>query len=348
MKRFLTVILAFATVLFAVSCGDEGTKDPAMGSEGGKCYGNGTCDGDLVCLSNLCVDPTETPDKDTFVNDSTTNDSTINDTEQPEVDYGIVPPGEMVDVPAGEFQMGCNEAVDDQCYQNESPYHAVTLSAYKIGKYEVTAAEYHQCIVAGACNNEGEHLYYDGESEHCRYGSSTTANFPMNCVSWYGAKAYCEWIGGRLPTEAEWEKAARGTDGWKYPWGNDPVVSCAYAEYYNYDNETGEECGCGRGDGPSEVGSVPAGISPYGAYDMIGNLWEWVNDRYGETYYETSPTNNPAGPETGDDRVLRGGGWRVSSSCSGDSLRASVRAGWPPTAIYSDAVLGFRCVIDIE
>lgn len=180
MNRFLTVILAFAAVLFVVSCGDDGTKEPAMGSKGGECYGNGTCDGDLVCLSNVCVDPTETPDKDTVVNDTTAS---------------------------------CDYAVMDDS------------------------------------------------------------------------------------------------------------------------NAGGEGCGSG---GAMAVGSKPNGVSPYGAYDMIGNVHEWVSDWYGYTYYETSPTNNPAGPETGVYRVLRGGSWNL-----GNDLRASSRVGSLPDSYAG--IFGFRC-----
>lgn len=306
MKRRLTVSLAFVTVLFVVSCdGDDGT---------------------------------ETPDKDTTVIDTTHSDDAVTDTETPDVDYGTGTPGDMVDVPAGEFQMGCDSAVDDQCDYNENPYHVVTLSAYKIGKYEVTVAEYQQCVTNGACNNNGEHYHYytNTDDSYCNYGAEGKGNHPMQCVTWYGAKAYCEWIGGRLPTEAEWEKAARGTDGRKYPWGNEPTVSCDYAVMYD-DNAGGEGCGTG---GTMPVGSKPNGVSPYGAYDMIGNVWEWVNDWYDETYYETSPTNNPAGPETGYYRVLRGGSWYYGGYDGG--ARASLRSFSSPDDVDGDDP-GFRC-----
>ncbi|HSA34030.1 MAG TPA: formylglycine-generating enzyme family protein [bacterium] len=287
MKKFMAIILTCVVVLFAVSCGGDGTEMP--------------------------------------------------DTEQPDVDYGTGTPGEMVSVPAGEFQMGCNSAVDDQCGGDESPYHAVTLSAYKIGKYEVTVGEYQQCVTNGACNNNGEnyHYYTNTDYESCNYGAEGKGIHPMQCVTWYGAKAYCEWIGGRLPTEAEWEKAARGTDGRKYPWGNEPTVSCDYVVMF--DSNAGG-LGCGTG-GTMPVGSKPNGISPYGAYDMIGNVWEWVNDWYASGYYASSPTNDPTGPETGDARVLRGGSWR---SYDDNRLRASSRYLYNPGG-SSYYYLGFRC-----
>jgi formylglycine-generating enzyme required for sulfatase activity len=351
MKRFLTVILAFAAVLFAVSCGDDGTKDPAVGSEGGDCYVDGTCDGNLVCLSNVCVDSSETPDKDTVVNDTAQPDNIqaddvvtdteqpdeTADTEQPDVDYSAVKPGEMVDVPAGEFQMGCNVADDDECSTDELPYHAVTLSAYKIGKYEVTVGEYQQCVTNGACNNSSGEIHYNTNADDpaCNLGAEGKENHPMQCVTWYGAKAYCEYLGQRLPTEAEWEKAARGTDGRKYPWGNE-IATCDHAVMFD-SNAGGGGCGA---DGTMPIGSKEMGKSPYGAYDMAGNVWEWVNDWYDLSYYTSSPANDPAGPETGEYRVLRGGSWNDYNVIH--DLR-TVHRNYGNPGYYLDRDDGFRC-----
>lgn len=250
----------------------------------------------------------------------------------------------MVKIPAGGFQIGCNEEVDADCDDDEYPYFTVRLSTYKIGRYEVTVGEYQKCVEAGACNNNGDEMHYgaiaDGSDPiytDCNLGVVGKENHPMNCVTWYGAKAYCEWLGQRLPTEAEWEKAARGTDGRKYPWGNEPAASCDYAVMF--DNHAGGS-GCGTG-GTMPVGSKKAGKSLYGLYDMGGNVWEWVNDWYGENSYMTILADNPQGPVSGSCRVLRGGAWDGSY---GGRLRVSDRSGdGTPGGGYGAGHIGFRC-----
>ena len=203
----------------------------------------------------------------------------------------------------------------------------------------VTAGEYWKCVEAGDCNNNNDskpHYWINTDYSYCNLGAEGKRNYPMNCVSWYGAAAYCEWAGKRLPTEAQWEKAARGTDGRIYPWGNE-YPTCEYAIMYNKETDSD---GCGK-NSAWVVGSREKGESPYGAYDMAGNIFEWVNDWYGEDYYETSPSEDPKGPETGDYRVLRGGVWFNGNN---HSLRTSTRL--PSYLNLPDLINylnGFRC-----
>jgi formylglycine-generating enzyme required for sulfatase activity len=234
----------------------------------------------------------------------------------PQATGGSVKLGSMVQVPAGEFMMGCNEQVDKQCHPDEKPYHKVYLDAYYIDKYDVTQGEYNQCVSTGRCKeNTLAPADFTGDRQ------------PVVDVSWDDANTYCQWAGKRLPTEAEWEKAARGTDGRVYPWGNSLDTSRA-----NYNSTLGKT---------SNVGSYPSGASPYGALDMAGNVFNWVADWFDEHYYQDSPSKNPKGPDSGTERVLRGGCW--TTSYLGD-LRSSDRIRYSPTD--RSGSFGFRCLRD--
>ncbi len=228
----------------------------------------------------------------------------------------------MVYVPAGKFLMG---STPDEGYDNEHPQHTVSLDAFWIDKTEVTNAQYRKCVDAGTCR----------EPTSCDWGKPTysdpsKANHPVVCVSWDDATAYCTWTGARLPAEAEWEKAARGTDGRTYPWGNSKP-DCRQANFW------GKDGGCVGGT--SAVGSYPTDTSPYGALDMAGNVWEWVIDWFDEGYYARSPATNPLGPASGQERVLRGGSWYFTA----DGLRTAARFWYIPGA--RGDVAGFRCAV---
>jgi eukaryotic-like serine/threonine-protein kinase len=243
---------------------------------------------------------------------------------------GGSPPGnEWLTIPAGDFIMGSGGA--------ELPKHTVTLSEYKIQKYEVTNAQYAACVAATACTAPARADSYTRPPSYTLtpyYGNATYNNYPVIFVNWTQAGEYCAWVGGRLPTEAEWEKAARGPTPAEpiYPWG-DGAADCTLANYYR------GVSGC-VGD-TSEVGSHPTGVSYYGAMDMAGNVYEWVNDWYDATYYTTGgpPWTDPQGPGSGIYRVLRGGSWYNNSGY----LRASYRYYHSGNGSFS---VGFRCAQD--
>ncbi|MGB0894774.1 MAG: formylglycine-generating enzyme family protein [Parashewanella sp.] len=233
----------------------------------------------------------------------------------------------MVSVPAGKFIMGCLPSNDDICYYLEDETeHTVYLDAYQIDKYEVTYNRYQKCIDANKCTA----VSMGGAMN---YGRKGVEHFPVNGVTWYQADTFCKFEGKRLPTEAEWEKAARGTDGRKFPWGN-IKPSC---DLTVMDSEYGGNLGCGTGN-VMNVGSKPKGVSPYGAFDMAGNVWEWTADWYEEKFYKRSPKRNPTGPKTGIYKVSRGSDF---FSRAGYELRTTSRFPYYPGNI--SPAIGFRC-----
>ncbi len=237
------------------------------------------------------------------------------------------PDSEMVTVPAGSFEMGCNPAIDPLCQLlTDEDQHTVYLDEFQIDKYEVSFRRFQKCVDAEICLLPaiGGGMNYDREG---------VDKFPANGVTWEEADKFCKFEGKRLPSEAEWEKAARGTDGRIYPWGNNhPTCNVTVM-----DAPLAGELGCNTGN-TLDVGSKPKGASPYGAMDMAGNLWEWVADWHAEKYYQESPENNPKGPATGLYKVARGGDF---FSRLGFELRTSSRFYYEPSD-YSIAV-GFRC-----
>jgi eukaryotic-like serine/threonine-protein kinase len=224
----------------------------------------------------------------------------------------------LVYVPAGRFDMG------QANHKDEIPVHAVDLKAFWIDQTEVTNSKYMQCVVQGRCRAPRRTNSYARESY---YGNPEFANHPVIYVDWSDAQAYCGWSGRRLPTEAEWEKAARGTDGRIYPWGNE-VARQGLLNFYFYVGDT------------AAVGSYPSGASPYGALDMAGNVWEWVADWYGSDYYAGSPASDPTGPASGTARVVRGGAWLDHEF----SVQSAQRFWYGPDSAFFN--VGFRCAMD--
>ncbi len=243
---------------------------------------------------------------------------------------------EMVLVPAGEFVMGSDKKVDRVAYRSELPQRRVYLDAFEIGKYEVTALEYLKFVLATGRPPQLDWRYDGGNFQ------DAMAHHPIMHVSWYDADAFCRWAGKRLPTEAEWEKAARGEDGRINPWGNQP----AGLSRVNF-GRTGLS-GPVR-DRPERLLLYPPiisvdkyenGVSPYGAYQMLGNVSEWVADWYDKDYYASAPGRNPQGPETGTQKAFRGGGWMDSTT----TMRAAMRNGTDPNTKIN--WMGFRCAKD--
>jgi formylglycine-generating enzyme required for sulfatase activity len=243
-------------------------------------------------------------------------------------DAGSGPPEGMVLIPGGPFWMGCNSNADYECRDDERPGRRVVLDAYYIDKTEVTVRAYSACVRAGACERPHKRRLFKYRGT---WDKPLDKSYPVNDVDWHQAKHYCHWAGKRLPTEAEWEKAARGTDGRKYPWGT-PGAGCGYAVM----DDGGD--GCGR-DHPAPVCSVNAGSSPFGLCDMAGNLREWVSDWYAPDAYARSDRKNPEGPARGKHKVLRSSDYDDSML---RNLRASRRSHEDPYEANSE--YGFRCV----
>lgn len=220
---------------------------------------------------------------------------------------------EMVFVPAGNFEMG-SEPETAGADEDEMPLHKIYLDAFWIDRTEVTNSHYQQCISAGICTPPAQTKFYMNPAYY---------DHPIIGVSWDQANVYCGWAGRRLPTEAEWEKAARGTDGRIYPWGNDAPSG----DLANFDHKINET---------TAVGNYPQGASPYGVLDLAGNAWEWTADGYSPDYYSNSPSSNPLSDSPVNRRVLRGGNWDSNA----EGVRSANRFWAYPGRNDTD---GFRC-----
>lgn len=238
----------------------------------------------------------------------------------------------MVLVPAGSFPMGVPKG-DRDGDRDEYPRHEIYLDAYYIDKFEVTHARYRTFLQATG-HRPPRHPTDPGRTlwkeDNPAVLSESLLERPVVNVDWSDADAYCRWAGRRLPTEAEWEKAARGTDDRRFPWGNVEPTH----KHLNYNQRWQGEKSL------MPVGSYEAGKSPFGAYDMAGNVWEWVADWYDPLYYEKSPPRNPKGPEHGTHKVLRSSGWEVETPL----VRSVTRVKSDPANRTNTT--GFRCAMD--
>lgn len=225
----------------------------------------------------------------------------------------------LILIPAGRFIMGSDTGEED-----ERPIHPIELDAFYIDKYEITVSRYARFLHAQ--RPERPFLW-----KQATQGKQEPK--PVIGVDWFDAKEYCEWVGRRLPTEAEWEKAARSDDQRTYPWGNEPPTTvhavAGLQKWTGYDTL-------------GAVGSHPRGGSSYGVDDLAGNAWEWVADRYDEHYYAAGPEQNPQGPKIGPLRVLRGGAWNNDAA----TIRSANRAAYAPSARRND--VGFRCAMNAD
>jgi formylglycine-generating enzyme required for sulfatase activity len=247
----------------------------------------------------------------------------------------------MVHVPGGTFSMGSPTGVGDD---DEHPQHQVMLSGYCIDKTEVTVAAYTQCMASGKCTAASEPTK-GGVGSLCNGTRADRQNYPVNCVDWNQATAYCASVNKRLPSEAEWEYAARGEDGRTYPWGMEAPSAKRL-------NACGSECralgkrlgskwtvmyeGNDTWEATAPVGSFQSGASLLGVLDMAGNVWEWTADWYGA--YMAGASTNPHGPKEGPDRVIRGGDWLFDDA---SRVRGAFRGESVPTDRNSR--LGLRC-----
>lgn len=227
---------------------------------------------------------------------------------------------EMVEIPEGPFTMGYNQGDPD-----ESPAHPVYLKTYFIDLKEVTQSEYDRFVKMTKREKPQVPVFEEDVAK------LIGPDFPVVGIGWNDAFAYCRWAGKRLPTEAEWEKAARGEGQRLYPWGKEFT--------YAYSNIGGDDDGFPY---LSPVGSYEMGRSPYGVYDMMGNVAEWVADTYDAHYYENSPFRDPPGPDTTEFKVIRGSTWRDSK------LNARLTKRFSAKMWRTDATIGFRCSQDVE
>ena len=237
----------------------------------------------------------------------------------------------LVFIPAGTVPMGVPQGARDGGI-DERPNHTVYVDGFYMDKYEVTNGRYLQFVTETGHRSP---LHPTDPTKNLWQGNmmpESITNLPVINVDWYDAEAYCQWAGRRLPTEAEWEKAAKGSNDWRFPWGDVEPTN----EHLNFGQVW-------RGEATLvQVGIYEKGKSPYGVYDVAGNVWEWVADWYDPDYYQKSPDRNPKGPITGVDKAIRSSGWQVETP----QVRIFTRIKSKPTDRNHST--GFRCAMDVS
>ncbi|MBI4700142.1 MAG: SUMF1/EgtB/PvdO family nonheme iron enzyme [Deltaproteobacteria bacterium] len=295
--------------------------DRGGGSSEGGCTRDTDCKDDRVCESGQCVEARGGSARPGAAA-GTAGTAAARTTAAATATGAAAAAGSAADavaVPGGTFTMGCAPS-DKQCMDDEKPTHAVTVTGFSLDRTEVTVAAYRRCVEAGGCT-----AAHAGKG--CNGAAADKDAHPINCVTWEQARAYCKWAGRRLPTEAEWEMAARGGDGRIFPWGADhPAERVCWKRLLS--------------EGTCPVGAYPNGASPAGALDMAGNVGEWVADWYDTVGYTAAAATDPAGPgQSTGMKVFRGGDWSVAG---GRWIRTSKRGAEKPES--RSAKIGLRCV----
>lgn len=340
MKLFLMFAVFVSLCFFFVSCGEE---------EEESIYGDNKNDKSNEEPDDEVQDHQTIPDSnDLEINDDPEDeDEDINITDS-DTDTEVDITKDMILIPQGKAWIGCNENIQTDCPASELPYHEVSMKAYYIDKYEVTVTDFKKCLDAGGCGTEEETYDTKSGNPYCNLGSTGKETHPMNCVNWNGANLYCLWAGKRLPSEGEWERAARGgceihgdedceEKSYIYTWGNEETPDCTKVNMAS----DASNWGCGS-DSTAVGGTYSASDSPYGAVDMLGNLYEFVADIWTENHDFAKPDGSSAG--TPDDEVVIKGGSFMQYDIS--QFRISFRA-----SEYVDQILysrGFRCAADVE
>lgn len=337
MKLFAMSAVFVSLCFFFISCGQEEEEN---------IYGDNKNDKSTEEPDEV-QDYQEQPDSnDLEINDNEKGDESADADSDTDNETDVTK--DMILIPQGTAWVGCNENIQTDCPLSELPYHEVSMKAYFIDKYEVTAADFKKCVDAGGCGAEDDTFYTRKNHLYCNLDATGKENHPMNCVSWNGAHLYCMWAGKRLPSEGEWERAARGgceihgeenceNNSFVYTWGNEGTPSCDYVNMAKGPTTWG----CGS-DSTSVGGSYSASDSPYGASDMLGNVYEFVADEWVGNHDLAKPDGSSVGIPV-DEAVIKGGGFMQDDVAD---FRTSYRFSAPVIDILDSR--GFRCAADVE